>query len=79
MHEIASRFVDVAAWVDSSGGDPVKRRQRQAVHVLLAAIARLRPSYALHLKGGLVPGLVYDSPRMTTDIDLTARFPPRRV
>jgi len=77
MHETPPRFVDVAAWADSAA-DPVGSRQRQATHILLAAIARLRPSYTLHLKGGLLLGLVYDSPRMTADIDLTARFPPRR-
>ena len=78
MHETVSRFVDVAAWVDSADGDPVKRRQRQATHILLAAIARLRPPYTLYLKGGLLLGLVHNSPRMTGDIDLTARFSPRR-
>ena len=78
MREGVSRFVDVAAWADSAAINPVMRRQRQATHILLAAIARLNPPYALHLKGGLLLGLVHGSPRMTGDIDLTARFSPRR-
>lgn len=78
MHDTTSHFVDVVAWVDSARTDRVKHRQRQATHILLAAIARLRPQYTLHLKGGLLLGLVHDSERMTSDIDLTARFSPRK-
>ena len=62
-------LVDVAAWVDSGSADPVRHQDRQATHILLNAIAAIHPSYTLYLKGGLLLSLVYDSPRMTTDID----------
>ena len=71
-------FVDVAAWVDSGSADPVRYQDRQAAHILLNAIAAIHPSHTLYLKGGLLLGLVYDSPRMTTDIDLTAGFRPQK-
>ena len=71
-------FVDVAAWVDSDGIDSVQRIQRQANHVLLVAIAQIRSPYSLYLKGGLLLGLVYNSPRMTVDVDMTAGFEPSR-
>ena len=75
MPDATSRFVDVAAWVDSNRADPVAHRRRQAQHIVLNAIAALHPSYSLYLKGGLLLGLVHQSPRMTIDIDLTAGFP----
>ncbi len=34
--------------------------------------------YALYLKGGLLLGLVHNSPRMTRDVDMTAGFRPSR-
>ena len=74
MHDVTSQFVDVAAWVDSNQADPVAYRRRQATHILLNAIAAIHPSYSLYLKGGLLLGLVHQSPRMTIDIDLTAGF-----
>lgn len=76
MHEGQPQFIDAAAWVDSETADPVLRRRRQAIHILLAAIAGIRPAYILYLKGGLLLGLAHNSPRMTTDIDLTAAFQP---
>lgn len=78
MRRISPLFVDVAAWVDSERTDPVQRRQRQVIHILLAAIASIRPQYALYLKGGLLLGLAHNSPRMTTDVDLTAGFQPHK-
>lgn len=76
MREATPTFIDAAAWVDSETADPVGRRQRRAVHILLAAIAGIRPAYTLYLKGGLLLGLAHGSPRMTVDIDLTAAFRP---
>jgi len=69
-------FVDVAAWVDSESADPVQRQRRQAIHILLAAVAGIRPAYTLYLKGGLLLGLAHGSPRMTVDVDMTAGFRP---
>ena len=78
LKNVPPKFVDVAAWVDaaSESADPVLIRTRRAIHILLVAIAQIRPPYALYLKGGLLLGLVHNSPRMTVDIDMTAGFPP---
>lgn len=75
MSDVTTQFVDVAAWVDSDQTDPVTRRRRQAQHILLDAVAAIHPSHSLYLKGGLLLGLIHRSPRMTTDVDLTAGFP----
>lgn len=69
--------IDVTAWVAKARHDPVAWRQRQAVEIVLNGIARLVPRHQLYLKGGLLMGLVYDSPRLTTDIDLSAGFPAK--
>ena len=67
--------IDVKGWVAEARSDPVDHRRRQATEIVLSGIASLLPAYTLHLKGGLLMGLVYDSPRMTTDVDLSAGFP----
>ena len=70
-----SHPVDVAAWVARAARDPVAHRQRQAVEIVLNTIAMTgQLNTELFLKGGILLGLVYGSPRQTTDIDLTAAF-----
>ena len=67
--------VDVAAWVARAAQDPIAHRQRQAVEIILNAIAMTGPlNTELFLKGGILLGLAYGSPRQTTDIDLSATF-----
>ena len=67
--------IDVAGWVEKAKADPVAYRQRQAAEVTLNAIAMTTAlNDKLYLKGGILMGLAYDSPRQTADIDLTAAF-----
>ena len=74
MSETALK-VDVAEWVERVRADPVAYQQRQTVEIALNAIAMMAPLDArMVLKGGILVGLAYDSPRQTTDIDLTADF-----
>lgn len=69
--------IDVPAWVERARNDPVAYRSRQATEIILTAIAASAPlSENLCLKGGVLMGLVYDSPRQTTDIDLSTWFAP---
>ena len=64
--------VNVAEWVERARADPVAYQQRQTVEITLNAIARTAPlKVEMFLKGGILMGLAYDSPRQTTDIDLT--------
>lgn len=72
--EIEHRGVDVAEWVARVQDDPVALRQRQATELILNAVAISTLHPQLYLKGGVLMGLAYDSPRQTTDIDLTATF-----
>lgn len=65
--------INVAGWVDRAKADPVAYQQRQAVEITLNAIAITAPlNDKLFLKGGILMGLAYGSPRQTGDIDLTA-------
>lgn len=69
--------INVAGWVDKARADPTTFRQRQAVEITLNAIAETAPlNEKLYLKGGILMGLAYGSPRQTADIDLTAAFDP---
>jgi predicted nucleotidyltransferase component of viral defense system len=67
--------LNVAGWVERARADPIAYAQRQAVEVTLNAIAMTADlKEKLFLKGGVLMGLAYDSPRQTADIDLTAAF-----
>ena len=71
---IEHRGIDVTEWVDRVRADPVAHRQRQATELILNAVAISTFNSRLYLKGGVLMGLAYDSPRQTADIDLTATF-----
>jgi len=78
MSETGRRIrVDVRDWIARVRRDPVEWRRRQTGEVVLATIASLLPRHEFRLKGGTLMGLAHASPRMTTDIDLSAGFPPR--
>jgi predicted nucleotidyltransferase component of viral defense system len=67
--------LNVAGWVERARADPIAYAQRQAVEVTLNAIAMTADlKERMFLKGGVLMGLAYDSPRQTADIDLTAAF-----
>ena len=67
--------IDVAKWVENAKADPVAYQQRQTVEIVLNAIAITTPLNAkMFLKGGILMGLAYDSPRQTTDIDMTTKL-----
>ncbi len=69
--------VDIEAWIKRAEQDPATLLERQATDVFLSALSITRP-YAtqLVLKGGVLMGVVYDSPRQTGDIDFTAIMEP---
>ena len=64
--------IDIGKWVERAKSDEFKYQQRRTVEIVLNAIAMATPIKSrLFLKGGLLMGLAYDSPRQTVDIDLT--------
>ena len=71
--------VDVAEWVRRAEASPISYQQRQTVEVTLNAIAMAAPiNLEMFLKGRIPMGLAYNSPRHTTDIDLTTALAPGR-
>lgn len=67
--------VDVPTWVEKAKANPVGYQQRQAIEITLTAISiAVELNQKLYLKGGILMGLAYASPRQTTDIDLTTAF-----
>ena len=70
--------VNVAAWVEKAREQSGTYQRRQTIEVTLNTIAMIAPlNRNLFLKGGLLMGLAYHSPRQTMDIDLTAALAPR--
>lgn len=69
----ATLQIDIRKWVDRAKADKPTYHQRQASEITLNAIAATVPlNERLYLKGGVLMGLAYNSPRQTGDIDLTA-------
>ena len=64
--------IKVADWVERARPEPATYRQRQTIEIILNSIAMTASlNVEMFLKGGILMGLVYDSPRQTSDIDLT--------
>ena len=64
--------IKIADWVERAMPDPATYRQRQTIEIILNSIAMTSPlDVKMFLKGGILMGLAYDSPRQTSDIDLT--------
>lgn len=64
--------IDVARWVEQVRDNSTAHQWRQAIELILNAIAAKSPlNKKMFLKGGILMGLAYDSPRQTVDIDLT--------
>lgn len=73
----AATVVDIREWTERVRADPQRYPERQATEILLAAIGESEAyGDSLYLKGGVLMGIVYQSPRQTADIDFTADFVP---
>ncbi|NQV60571.1 MAG: nucleotidyl transferase AbiEii/AbiGii toxin family protein [Alphaproteobacteria bacterium] len=69
--------VNIGEWVDKAKADPQAHLERQATEVFLTALGmEKRYSHEIFLKGGILMGVVYQSPRQTGDIDFTAIMEP---
>lgn len=68
--------IDIDRWINLSKADSKTYAQRQVTQIILYAIA-IEPylSNSLHLKGGVLMGIVYESPRTTKDIDFSMIVP----
>jgi predicted nucleotidyltransferase component of viral defense system len=73
----ASNIVDIEHWIERVRSDPLAYLERQATEVLLTAVS-LAPSYnrKIFLKGGVLMGIRYRSPRETADLDFTTSLDP---
>ena len=70
--------VDIHEWVERTHTDPQLYLERQATEILLTAIGQCQTYRdGLYLKGGMLMGIAYQSPRQTADLDFTARFAPQ--
>jgi len=70
--------VNIAEWVERAKSDPEAYLERQATEVFLATLAMTKPwCHQVFLKGGILMGVVYGSPRQTGDIDFTTIADPQ--
>lgn len=69
--------VNIGEWVEKAKSDPHAYLERQATEVFLTAIGRVQSfRHQVFLKGGILMGVVYGSPRQTGDLDFTALLDP---
>ena len=69
--------VNIGEWIDKAKADPHAYLERQATEVFLTALGMLETySHKVFLKGGILMGIVYQSPRQTGDIDFTTIMAP---
>lgn len=69
--------VNIDEWIDKAKADPATYMERQATEVFLVALGMTHPyAHEIFLKGGVLMGVVYNSPRQTGDIDFTAISEP---
>jgi len=69
--------VNIAEWVEKAKADPEAYLERKATEVFLTALGMVKPySHEIFLKGGILMGVVYQSPRQTGDIDFTTILEP---
>lgn len=71
--------VDISEWIEKAKADPQAHLERQVTEIFLAALAMTKPfANEIFLKGGILMGVVYKSPRQTGDIDFTAISEPSK-
>lgn len=79
VEKTTSVVVDIGEWVGKARADPAAYLERQATEVFLAAIGMAEPyCRKVFLKGGVLMGVVYQSPRQTGDIDFSTSLEPRQ-
>ncbi len=75
--EIDSCTVDIDQWIEKAKADPGAYLERQVTEIFLAALGMTTPfAHEIFLKGGILMGVVYASPRQTGDVDFTAISEP---
>jgi predicted nucleotidyltransferase component of viral defense system len=63
--------INLEEWVESES-DPSRKTLREAMHIVLLAIATSRTlSYSMVMKGGVLLAIRYESTRFTKDIDFS--------
>lgn len=67
----------IAEWVEKARADPATYLERQATEVFLSTLGSIEPyKHQMFLKGGILMGVAYQSPRNTGDIDLSTIADP---
>tara|TARA_R110002095_G_scaffold68765_3_gene58587 strand:- start:975 stop:1862 length:888 start_codon:yes stop_codon:yes gene_type:complete len=70
-------IVNIDKWVDKAKHDPEAYLERQATEIFLTALGTTPPCCdKFFLKGGLLMGIAYNSPRQTVDIDYSTIIEP---
>jgi len=74
-----TKIVDLESWIEKARSDPLKYIERQATEIVLAAIGA-SPNFGdkIFLKGGVLMGVMYNSPRQTSDLDFSTCINPAK-
>lgn len=70
--------VSISEWVEKAKANPTTYLERQATEVFLSTLGSIEPyKHEMFLKGGILMGVAYGSPRNTGDIDLSTIADPQ--
>lgn len=70
-------IVNIDEWIDKAKSDPEAYLERQATEIFLTTLGTTPPCCnKFFLKGGLLMGIAYESPRQTADIDYSTILEP---
>lgn len=71
--------VSLDEWISKKRSDPVAYLERQATEILITAISSSPFERKIYLKGGVLMGILYNSPRQTGDIDFSTILSPKEL
>lgn len=75
--ETTEVIISIDEWINKAKADPTAYLERQATEIFLTTLGTTEPWCGkFFLKGGLLMGIVYDSPRQTADIDYSTLIAP---
>jgi hypothetical protein len=76
-NDVEEIIVNIDEWVDKAKHDPEAYLERQATEIFLTTLGTTPPCCGkFFLKGGLLMGIAYESPRQTADIDYSTILEP---
>ena len=75
-----TKIEDISIWLKATSYDKKEKQRREAIHILLDAIASSEKLNAkMAMKGGVLLAIKYSSSRYTIDVDFSSSEKPSEI